>query len=150
MAIRPEFLGAAIEMVLGRRADADLIADLAQMLDDPLEVLPWLVLRQGAFAGDSAIVEQLHALAAVANRASPARPWAGVVVPEVQAMDRMLEQGLRDLIADGAARTDLTDTIGSLLHRRNAALSGGPGYEFRRRIVEPGPEMSAVGEEPGL
>jgi len=43
----------------------------------------------------------------------------------------MLEETMRELIADTVARNDLTDEIGHLLHRRNAT----PGYEFRRRIT---------------
>jgi hypothetical protein len=123
MTIQPHALRATIELVLGCRPDLALIEDLAHTLDDPDEVLPWLILRQGLFANDPLAMAQLHTLAAAIHRTTPARPQGLSIDPEAQALERRLEQSLHDLIAGEIARSDLASEIGTL---------------FDHRIAEPG------------
>jgi hypothetical protein len=150
MTVEPETLGAVIALVLGRKPDKALVADLARVLDQREEVLPWLVLRQGAFADDADVLARLHALAGAGNRASHHRPAGPVMAPETHARKRDVEVALGRMIADNIAGTGHSDAIGAMLHAHNATLPGRPGYDFRRRIVEqapvPDPTVAADGE----
>jgi hypothetical protein len=146
MTIEPEWLGGVIALVLGRKPDTALVSQLARVLEAREEVLPWLMLRQGAFADDPEILGHLKALAAQGNRASQHRPAGPVVPPERLGMERDTEHTLRELIADNVARADLADDLGATLHRHNRTLPGRPGYDFRRRIVERAPEPKPAPE----
>jgi len=138
--IEPAWLGGVIALVLGRKPDTALVDELARVLAAREEVLPWLMLRQGAFADDPEVVRQLGTLAAQANRPSPRRPAGPVLHPERIGLERDTEAGLRTMIAENIARGDLADALGATLHRHNRTLPGCPGYDFRRRIVERAPE----------
>jgi hypothetical protein len=146
MTVAPGWLGGVIALVLGRKPDTALVRELARVLETREEVLPWLMLRQGAFADDPEIVRHLKALAAHSNRASHHRPPGPAVPPERLAMDRATEKALHDLIAQNVAQADLANDLGATLHRHNHTLPGRPDYDFRRRIVEHGPEPKGTPE----
>lgn len=143
MTIEPEWLGSVIALVLGRKPDTALIDELASLLAAREEVLPWLMLRQGAFADDPEIVRYLRTLAAQANRPSHQRPAGPVLHPQRPALERNTEAMLRTLIGEDVARTDLAQALGATLHHHNRTLPGRPGYDFRRSIVERPPKSAS-------
>lgn len=149
MTVDPEMLGATIALVLGRKLNKPMIDELARVLEQQEEVLPWLVLRQAAFDGDAEVQTRLRALAATGNRPSRHRPDGPVVDPAGHARQREIELALGRMIADNIAGKKHADTIGALLHAHNTMLPGRPGYDFRRRIVEfaPEPEVVTEGED---
>jgi hypothetical protein len=140
--------------MLGREPDPVLVTDLAHVLEAREEVLPWLVLRQGAFADDPEALTTLKALAAAGNRPSRQRPDAPVLAPETPGLYRDAETALRDLIAQNLAGSAHADTLGAILHAHNSTLPGRPDYDFRRRIIELAPEpepavdAEAIDEQP--
>lgn len=140
MKIEPDWLGDMIALVLGRKPDPALLAVAARLLEQREEVLPWLVLRQSAFADDPELLGRLKTLAAAGNRPSPHRPAGQELAPEAIELNRQVEATLRALIADNLAGQDRADTLGAILHRHNQTLPGGPTYDFRRRIMETAPE----------
>lgn len=141
MTIDPEMLGATIALVLGRTPAMALVGDLARVLEQQEEVLPWLVLRQAAFAGDREVETRLKALAGGGNRPLRLRPDPTVIDPESPARKREIEAVLGAIIADNLAGSGCADALGGLLHAHNATLPGRPHYDFRRRIVEQAPQL---------
>jgi hypothetical protein len=139
MTIDAQWLNDVIALVLARQPETALTEDLASVLETREEVLPWLILRQGAFADDPEIRAQLHALAVQARGAASPRPAAPPLCPHAIARDLQAEGVLRALVAHAIDSTALADTLGALLHRHNQALSGHAGYDFRRRIAEIAP-----------
>lgn len=143
MTIEPKMLGATIALVLGRNPGQPLVSELARVLELQEEVLPWLVLRQGAFDGDAEVQSRLSALAAAGNRPSRQRPAGPIIAADTYARKRDVEAALGAMIADNIAGTDHADTLGAMLHAHNSTLPGRPGYDFRRRIAEFAPEQDA-------
>ena len=60
MTIDPDWLGEVVELMTGRAYDGDAARALAPVLGEVEEVLPWLVLRQGALADEPEIVQELR------------------------------------------------------------------------------------------
>jgi hypothetical protein len=150
MTVEPAWLGSTIALVLAREPDPALIADLAQVLEAREEVLPWLVLRQHAFADDPGVSGALKQLATTGNRPSRHRPDGPILAPKALALERDAEAALHDLIATHIAGSPTAETLGAILHAHNHTLPGRPAYDFRRRIVElapvPEPEPEAPDE----
>lgn len=142
MSVEPEMLGAILRLVLGRDPGQALVADLARVLDQRDEVLPWLVLRQRVFDADPEVQARLKTLSAAGNCATRHRPHGTTITPETYQRAREVEAALGAMIAANIAGADHADTIGALLHAENRTLPGRPGYDFRRRIAEfaPAPE----------
>jgi hypothetical protein len=136
MTIEPEMLEAVIALVCGREPGGVFAADLARVLDQRDEVLPWVVLRSHAFDDDAEVQERLKALAAAGNRPNRQRPPAAVIDPQSYQRARDVETALGALIAANIAGARHADTVGALLHAENRTLPGRPGYDFRRRIAE--------------
>jgi hypothetical protein len=150
MTLEPGWLGGTLALVLARAPAPALIADLARVLEAREEVLPWLVLRQHAFADDPAVCNALTTAAAAVNRPSRHRPDGALMAPETLALERDAEAALRDLIATHIAGAPTADTLGAILHAHNQTLPGHPAYDFRRRITEraPAPEPEPAPDEP--
>lgn len=144
MSIEPEMLAAIIRLVLGRDPGQMLVADLARVLDQRDEVLPWLVLRQRVFDADPKVQARLKALSAAGNCATRHRPHGAAITPESYQQARDVEAALGAMIAANIAGAEHADMIGALLHAENRTLPGRPGYDFRRRIAEFAP--APVGE----
>ena len=137
--VDPETLGAVIALVLGRQPGKPLVGELARVLEQHDEVLPWLMLRQGAFDGDGEIQARLAAAAAAGNAPMRQRPDGPVIAPESYVRNRDIETAMARMIADNIAGTDRADALGALLHAHNNTLPGRPGYDYRRRIAERAP-----------
>lgn len=140
MTIDRQWLSGIVALTLGRQPETTLIEEVAATLETREEVLPWLLLRQGAFADDREVLARLADLAAQTNRVSRHRPSGPVLCPDAVERHRLAELTLRDMVAQNVASSDLADTIGAILHRQNRSVSGRPGYDFRRRIAERFPE----------
>ena len=143
MTIDTPWLDDVLALTLGRRPDAALVEELAGVLATPEEVLPWLILRQGAFADDPQICAQLQHLAAQPAGPSSHRPAGPPLCPQTIERDRQADHVLRELVAQSIDSTALADTLGAILHRQNQILSGRADYDFRRRIAEPAPSTAA-------
>ena len=139
MTIERDWLNGVIELVLGRSIEPQLLDQIAEVLETPEEVLPWLMLRQGVFAEDPDISAHLKAVAAQASQVLLQRPAGPVVCPDVVERHGLAERTLGDLVAQNIAGASFADHLGAILHRQNQACSGRPGYDFRRRIAEPLP-----------
>jgi hypothetical protein len=143
MLIERDWLTGVIALVLGRQPGVALTDELAQVLEQREEVLPWLILRQGAFADDPAIMAVLHQHAAQISHAATRRPPAPPIAVDAITSDRALHGAMTQVIADAVAATALTSEIGALLHHHNQAIAGTHAYSFRRRIIEyPQPAIS--------
>jgi hypothetical protein len=140
MTIEPAMLQSVITLVLGREPGDAFVADLARVLDQRDEVLPWVVLRSRAFDDDAEVQAQLRALAAAGNRPNRQRPHRAVIEPQSYQRARDVETALAAMIAANIAGAAQADTIGALLHAENRTLPGRPGYDFRRRIAEFAPD----------
>jgi len=149
MTIDRDWLGCAIMLVTGRQPDDAVLGQIARVLDTREEVLPWLVLRQHAFADDHEVTDRLCALAATAPRMSNHRPGVAPIDPAALPLQRAAETLLGDLIARNTAERASADTLGAALHLHNCLLGYDPAYDFRRRIVECAP-IVAEEPEPGL
>jgi len=149
MLIDRDWLTGIVALLLGRQIDDALAGELAQLLEQRDEVLPWLILRQHAFADDPAIQALLHSHAAQTNRPATRRPPAPAVPPDTAARQRALRSALDQAIAQAVAASTLNATIGTLLHHENRTLAGTPAYAFRHRISEypPAPIEPDPGDE---
>ena len=139
MTIDPQWLNDVIALVLARQPETAMIHELATVLELRDEVLPWLILRQGAFADDPQIRAQLEHLSHQPRGATSHRPAAPALCAQAIERDHLAEHVLRALVAQSTDSTALADTLGGLLHRHNQLRSGSAGYDFRRRIVEQAP-----------
>ena len=145
MTIDSDWLAQVVELTLGRVCDGPTAQALATVLSEPAEVLPWLVLRQGApdpaslhhpasLADDPAIMAALAAQAAqIARAPTRAVPGFAVSAPLV-AIDRAVCDGLRLLVAEDVARADLAEEVHGLFVRRHAMTASGLDQAFRYRI----------------
>ena len=149
MTVDTELLHAAVALVLGRTPGKALTHELGRVLDQQEEVLPWLILRENAFADDADVQGRLRALAAAGNRPTRQRPAGPVVAICTPVVKREIEEALGGIIADNVAGSDRADAIGALLHIQNSTLPGRPGYDFRRRIVELAPVTDTPADTDG-
>ena len=140
MTIEPQMLEAVIALVCGREPGGAFAADLARVLDQREEVLPWVVLRCRAFDDDAEVQARLKTLAAAGNRPNRQRAHGAVIDPQSHQRARDVETALGAMIAAKIAGAGQADTVGALLHAENRTLPGRPGYDFRRRIAEFAPD----------
>lgn len=103
MTIEAQMLQSVITLVLGRDPDAAFAADLARVLEQRDEVLPWVVLRSHAFDDDPEVHARLKALAALGNRPSRPRPPGAVIEPQAFQRARDVETALAAMIAANVA-----------------------------------------------
>jgi|GEM_PF-2756109 len=147
MTIEPDWLTQVVELTTGRVFDARTAQALSTMLSDPAEVLPWLVLRQGApdligpdltgLADDPAIMAALCAQAdQIARRQIRHDPGFAVSALLVE-IDRAVCDGLRVLVAEDVARAELAEEVHCLFVRRHISAAHGLDCAYRYRIGEP-------------
>lgn len=152
MTIEPDWLTQVVELTTGRVFDARTAQALSTMLSDPAEVLPWLVLRQGApdligpdligpdltgLADDPAIMAALCAQAdQIARRQIRHDPGFAVSALLVE-IDRAVCDGLRVLVAEDVARAELAEEVHGLFVRRHISAAHGLDCAYRYRIGEP-------------
>jgi hypothetical protein len=135
MIVDPDWLADAVELMTGRAFDRDAAHELAPVLGEMDEVLPWLVLRQDA--GGPGITAALKAAAqAVARPQSRRAPGFAVSAPLVE-IDRALRDGLHLLVAEDGARADLAEEVHGLQVRRHMFAGAGLGRDYRYRIGRP-------------
>lgn len=147
MTIEPDWLTQAIELTTGRVLDARTAQTLSTVLSDPAEVLPWLVLRQGApdligpnptgLANDPAIMAALYAQADQIARRQIRRDPGFTVSALLVEIDRAVCDGLRLLVAEDVARADLAEEVHGLFVRRHTVAARGLDRAYRYRIGEP-------------
>ena len=142
MTIDSDWLAQVVELTLGRACDGPTAQALATVLSEPAEVLPWLVLRQGApgpadptgLHDDPAIMAALAAQAALIACPQPRRDPGFAVSAPLVGIDRAVCDGLRLLVAEDVARADLAEEVHGLFVRRHAIAAGGIDSAFRYRI----------------
>lgn len=134
MTIEPRDLSDAVALFLGRTIDPALAGEIALMLAQPQELLPWLALRQGAFDTLPDVVAALGEAAAGAARPATRRPpCLSLSAPQIT-LTRDIHDALRQLVAENVERTSLAQEVNDLLSTLNETRPGAPDYEFHRRV----------------
>jgi hypothetical protein len=104
------------------------------VLGEVEEVLPWLVLRQGALADEPEIGAALAAQAERIGRPQSRRePGFAVSAPLVE-IDRGLNDALHLLVAEDVARADLAEEVHGLFVHRHALAAKDLDRGYRYRI----------------